>query len=290
MSPPGPTWSLRGRANFRSEAAADVDPLRARREWLALAEAIESLGGKVAVLPPDETLTGLPYAAEAGAPLLAAGERQFLLSRMKPAHRRGEAARWRPLLEALGFDVVELERGIWEGQGDVATFAHHTFLFYGGRTDEEGLAAARSRFVGHDVVELRIFEPAFHGNMALLPLEHVDRLLVGADVLHDDALALLEAKVGRDRMCFISEEEVKLYATNGLPIGDTLIAPSIVPERVRKLVEKLGMKILELAMPELCEKAGGASRCLVCRIPGQGTVTVPEAYSLDRAREVIGAR
>src|SRR3712207_2055671 len=65
MSPPGPTWGLRGRANFRSREALPADASGARAEWLALARAIEARGGTVVALPsPDPDLTGLPYAAE----------------------------------------------------------------------------------------------------------------------------------------------------------------------------------------------------------------------------------
>ena len=68
MSPPPEDWTLRGRANFRSAAAPSVDARRARAEWVSLADAIESRGGRVCcLLPrPGAGLTGLPYTAEAG--------------------------------------------------------------------------------------------------------------------------------------------------------------------------------------------------------------------------------
>jgi len=289
MSPPHPTWSLRGKANFRSRKAEAVDPLRARREWLTVAEGIEALGGVVAVLPPNAELSGLPYAAEAGQPLppLAPGRRpRFLLSRMKPEHRRAEAAEWRPFFEQLGFEVIELESGIWEGQGDVARFEGAHFLFWGGRTDLVGMHAAKRHFAG-EVVELNIWEPAFHGNMAALPLGSA-AVLVCADVLNEDSLALLEARVGRDRMHFVSEEEICCYATNGLPVGDTVLAPSILPQRVRGIIEREGFKVAELALPELCEKAGGASRCLVCvSYDADPMLQIPAEYSLARFADEI---
>ncbi len=292
MSPPHVGWALAGRANFRSRKAAQVDPLRARREWLALAQGIESLGGVVAVLPPDPNLSGLPYAAEAGLPLppLAPGGRpRFLLPRMKPEHRRGEAAKWRPFAEQLGFEVLELADGVWEGQGDVARFEGATLMFWGGRTDLVGLSAAK-RHVAGELIELNIWEPAFHGNMAVLPLGN-SAVLACADVLHEDSLALLEARVGRDRMHFVTEEEICCYATNGLPVGDTVLAPSILPQRVRGLIEREGFKVVELSMPELCEKAGGASRCLVCVFAdAPDSIQVPEELSLARYADEITTR
>jgi N-dimethylarginine dimethylaminohydrolase len=293
MSPPHPEWSLRGRANFRSKGAAEVDATRAMREWLTLAEGIESLGGTVVVLPPgDAELTGLPYAAEAGhplPPLTPGGKPRFVLSRMKVAHRQREHELWAPFLERLGFEIIRLEEGIWEGQGDVATFDGATFLFYGGRTDVVGMHAAKQHF-GGEVVELVVWEPAFHGNMAILPLQNA-AVLVCADVLQEDSLAMLEARVGRDRMHFVSCEEMKLYSTNGLPVGDTVLCPSILPQRVRGMMEKEGMRVAELAMPELCEKAGGASRCLVCRFDdAPSTIQIPDASRLSAWRESIQVR
>lgn len=117
MSPPSRGWALRGRANFRSEAAAPVDAKAARREWLALAEAIEDAGARVAVLSPaDDALTGLPYAAEAGhvlPPLTPGGKHRFLLPRMWAPHRKAERERWAPFAQAIGFQVIDPGAGIW---------------------------------------------------------------------------------------------------------------------------------------------------------------------------------
>ncbi len=290
MSPPHAGWSIRGRANFRSRAASDVDAARARLEWLALAERIEASGATVVVLdPPTPDLTGLPYAAEAGhplPPLRPGGKPRFLLPRMKPEHRRGEKDLWRPLVESLGFETIELGVGIWEGQGDVATFDGSTVLFYGGRTDLIGVQAARGHFSG-EVLEIEIRDPAFHGNMAMLPLSHAGTVFVCADVIEEDSFALLEARFGKDRMHLVSEEEIKLYATNGLPVGDTVLAPTIIPPRVKSAIERSGMKVDELPMPELCEKAGGASRCLVCKFEDAPALDISEELTLRAAAKKI---
>ncbi len=283
MSPPAPGWSLTGRANFRSAGAPEVNAALARSEWLALARAIEARGGRVAVLPPDEALTGLPFAAEAGLPLPPSREGEaprFLLPRMKPAHRQEEKARWAPFIQSLGFAPVEITQGTWEGQGDVTRFDDVTLMFFGGRTDREGLEAARHHVPG-EVLAIEIRSPAFHGNMAVLPLPHASCLLVCADLVEDDGIALLEARFGRDRMHFVSMEEAKAYATNGLPLGEHVLVPSCTPPRVAQLIAAQGLHVEALSMVELCEKAGGASRCLVC--VGEGLadgITIPEAARL----------
>jgi N-dimethylarginine dimethylaminohydrolase len=295
MSPPGPTWHLRGRANFRSETAQPVDAAKARQEWLGLARAIEARGGQVVALPPsDPTLTGLPYAAECGHVLPASrgGKPRFLLPRMRAEHRRGERACWAPLAEALGFEVVDplaqLPDGEhWEAQGDVAECGGVTLLFFGGRTTRAGMEAAAAHFDG-EVLRLEIREPAFHGNMALLPVPAIEKLLVCREVMSPASFAALSARFGASALFEVTEQEIRSYATNGLPVGRSLLAPSLAPARVLGWLEQQGMEVVRLHLDELCGKAGGASRCLVS--VADVVARVPEAYTLSAAaRGIEGA-
>ncbi|MBJ6763625.1 amidinotransferase [Myxococcaceae bacterium JPH2] len=289
MSPPGRGWALRGRSNFRSREAAQVDARGARREWLALARGIEARGGTVVALPsPSEVLTGMPYAAECGQVIAReSAPPLFLLPRMMSAHRQEERAHWAPLARALGMEVVDPGVGIWEAHGDVATFEGVTLLFWGGRTTRDGLDAAARYFPGEQL-HLQVREPAFHGNMAVLPLPAVGRMLVCPDVLAPESHAALLHRLGAERLLTVSEAEIRHYATNGLPMGQDLLAPSVVPERVVRLVESLGMRVVSLPMPELTEKGGGSSRCLVSRAwVDPSRVVIPEAFRLSSvAREL----
>lgn len=282
MSPPSPGWALRGRANFRSREAPPVDPTRARHEWLALAEAIEAHGGTVVALEaPSDELTGMPYAAECGH-IVDSGDAAplFLLPRMASPHRRPERERWARLAAAMGLAVIDPGRGTWEAQGDVAAFAGVTLLFHGGRTDREGMDAAAA-FMPGEIVRLEIREPAFHGNMAVLPLPAADRLVVCPDVIAGDGVDQLAARFGRDRLLFVSLEEIRRYATNALPIGDAILAPSLLPDRVRSLFAGLGLSVQLFPMTELCEKAGGASRCLVSHARlDEGRARIPDEHRI----------
>lgn len=287
MSPPRREWTLRGKANFRSQGATPVDAAAARREWLALARAIEARGGLVVVMhSPDPGLTGMPYAAEAGHIVTAGGAPRWILPRMAAPHRRDERRHWVRLARALGLEVVDTGVDYWEGQGDVAEFRGVTLLFHGGRTTYEGMRAAAGHFPG-ERLELEVRQPAFHGNMALLPLPHIDRLLVCGAVFPPASFSRLIARFGAECVIEVSEDELRQYATNGLPIGDTWIVPSVAPARLLAQVADAGMQIVRVPMPELCEKAGGASRCLVlhARLP-MGEV-LPPALALETAADDI---
>ncbi|APR78304.1 NG,NG-dimethylarginine dimethylaminohydrolase 1 [Minicystis rosea] len=293
MSPPAPTWRLRGRANFRSEAAAPVDARAAIREWVGLADAIEARGGRVVCLvpPPDTELTGLPYAAECGQVVERDGELVFLLPNMFAPHRVRERDLWRPVVASLGLRPIDLPAGLWEAQGDVAELRGRTLLFFGGRTDRAGLDAVRPWFPA-DAIVLECKQPAFHGNMAALPLETVGKILVCPEVIAGDGVAQLERAFGADALVPVSVDEIRLYATNGLPVGRDVLAPHLTPLRIVDLMRSWGLGVTLLPMRELCEKAGGASRCLVsrARVPAaQITIGAEVDYRKQRDRILAGA-
>lgn len=288
MSPPSAGWALRGRQNFRSRNADAVDARAARREWLTLAGEIEARGGTVVGLyPPSDELTGMPYAAECGQVVFQNKQPVFLLPRMAAPHRRGERDHWEKLARTLGFSPVDTGAGTWEAQGDVAIFDGVTLLFYGGRTDRTGMEAA-ARFFDGEVLHVEIREPAFHGNMAALPLSSAGKMLLCREVMSPSSVEQLVARFGADRLLDVTEEEIRRYATNGLPIGRALLAPHLIPPRVAALLRDAGMEVISLEMRELCEKAGGASRCLVsiASVP-DGLISVPEEHTLAALRERI---
>ncbi len=289
MACPGRGWHLRGRANFRSRDANHVDAGRARREWLTLANSIEELGGTViALTTEDESLTGLPYAAECGHVLHTTGGMKFLLPNMAAPHRQGERVLWSRLARALDIEPLPVETGIWEAQGDIATLRGTTLLFWGGRTTQAGVDARRHFFPQNTLV-IQVREPAFNGNMAFLPLDEAGVALVCREVVAPESLALLEERFGRAALLPVTLEEIRRYATNGLVVGNHILAPHLLPERVADLLRAHGYRVDLLEMTELCEKAGGASRCLVSEFGADQSLRdrIPEENRLETVRRQI---
>ena len=291
MSPPTLAFRLRGRANFRSAKAGPVSGVAALAEWLAVADAIEAGGGRICCLLPagDLDLTGLPYAAEAGHVVDHNGQLSFLLPNMASAHRQLERHEWRVVATALGFRPVDVPGGIWEAQGDVAEFRGQTLLTFGGRTDLAGVDAV-SRWFPEDALRIAIRQPAFHGNMALLPLEAVDKLVVCPEALDGDALVKLVNAFGREDIIPVDLNDIRLYVTNALAIGRNLIAPHLAADRLGELASTLGYNLIVVPMLDLCEKGGGGPRCLVnhTRLE-EARVCVPRELDFQARREEIVA-
>ena len=185
---------------------------------------------------------------------------------MKPIHRRAERVAWAQAAAQMGMKTVEVlpevpggEQEFWEGQGDVAWFRGTALLFHGGRTTLRGAEAAAAWFPNHLLVEIR--EPAFHGNMAALPLSAVDRLLVCPEVIALRIPCTSSARFG-DALEEVTEDEIRSYATNGLPMGRELLAPHTLPPRLKR-ASSPGHEGCPPGDGGACVKAGGASRCLV---------------------------
>ncbi len=286
MSPPRRDWRLRGRANFKSRGAGDVDASRARQEWAALATAIVDAGGEVVVLRPgDETLTGLIYTAEAGEYFRdAQGRPHFLLSSMAVEHRRGETDHIAAFIENdLQMETHRVST-TWEGQGDAIRTAHgdaivHTYgVGADARTSEQAYREVAAMLSPQHIQIAFRAEPWFHGNTFLqffrCGRDHV--MLVCPEALLDGEYERLRAFVGELPIVELSRADSERYDTNALQVGTTVLAPSQFSDTARDAAEQLGLTVRTLDLGELFSKGGGAPVCLTNRLWGLDVAELPD--------------
>ena len=101
------------------------------------------------------------------------------------------------------------------------------------------------------------------------------------------AYALLDESFRRrcDRPCF-----ARLTASQREDAHRTLaeLRAGATP-RVEQLIAREGLNVKRLPMTELCEKAGGASRCLVCVFnDAPSDLAIPEAFRLSTVARAMG--
>lgn len=295
MSPPRKDWTLRGRANFRSRAAAAVNPEAARREWSALADAIIAAGGEVLVLPPNPNkhLTGLIYTAEAGEFLADEVTPRFVLPRMAAEHRRDEADWIGGFMEGLGVRTRAV-RSVWEAQGDAIRCAHgeaviHTFGSgaYARTSQTSYSEVARLLSERHIQIHFKA-DPWFHGNTFLnvysAPKKRVriadpettpEVVIVCEKALLPGEVMRLKSFVGETaRWVPISRRESEGYDTNALQVLETVIASDTMSATTLDALRSVGFGIDKLELSELFSKGGGAPVCLTNRMWG----AVAEAF------------
>lgn len=295
LSYPPASWHIRGGVNYRSLDRRPTSPRRAFEEWRALADAIEELGGVVAVMPPpavEPPLTGLIYAANHGAWFPA--HRTFLVASMFVAHRQAEpehVARF--AAESLGLAVAR-SPATWEGQADVATLADERFILtYGVRT----VAAASEPVTallppGADVLRVELRDPFFHGDTCISALRRGagGLLLAFEGALVGTSLGALEKLAGPDyELVPVSEADALAYACNGLGVGDTVLMPEGVSDALCARVERSGFRVRPMSFAELFGKGGGGPRCLVNELRGLEPGSIPASARYGGLRAALVA-
>jgi N-dimethylarginine dimethylaminohydrolase len=299
MSPPRRDWGVRGRANpFSARFAPGADlGAQAVRDWLSVADAIVRAGGDVAVVPaPDDaSLTGLPYVAEAGHMGVDQDGPVFLVARLTPPHRQGEAQHLARTFASWGWRTRSV--GVpWEGQGDVLRIdAQRTMLTSGvgryARTHASAfpiVAAHLATRVQH--VRFRA-DPWFHGNTffgAFTSTRGTKALVCEAAIAREDRASLAHFLEGVE-LVPIDRALSLAYATNALQVNDTVLAPAGLPPAIHALWRALGLRVEELTLPALFGKGGGAAVCLTNRVEGATIASVPAAARYENARASIAA-
>jgi N-dimethylarginine dimethylaminohydrolase len=278
MSPPRSDWALRGRANFRSREASDVDASAARDEWCTLADAIVTAGGDVLVCPPppDASLTGMIYTAEAGEVYLDDDDSPvWLLPNVAAQHRRGEKKYIRAFFDSLGVPCEDVD-AVWEAQGDAIRgktwkkVVHTYGVGPDARTAKDAYEEVAARLSPEHMQLEFDADPYFHGNtfmnVYLDPDEDNGLLVICPSALADEAYKSLVDFLGQIRVHKISEDESLRYDTNALQVGDTVLAPSTISDGTEQALQGVGLSVERLDLSELFGKGGGAPVCLTSRM------------------------
>lgn len=285
MSPPRADWALRGRANFKSRAADQVDADRARREWSTLADAIVDAGGEVVVLPPGPAeLTGLIYTAEAGEYFCDSSGPGFILPSMAAAHRRAEADHIDAFVsDTLGFRTLTTEAR-WEAQGDAIRVDADTVVHTYGvgpdrRTSPEAYREVADRLSDQHIQIAFRADPWFHGNTFLQFFRHGDDtvMLVCPKALESEEYQRLRQFVGDIPAVELTRDQSEGYDTNALQVGSTVLAPQTFSNHARDACRQLGLDVQRLHLGELFSKGGGAPVCLTNRLWGLAAGELPDS-------------
>lgn len=295
MSYPGPSWRIRGGANFRSRVGAATSPRAALAEWLRLADAIARRGGRIWVMPPagvEPPLTGMIYTANAGA--LLGGV--FVVSNMAVAHRQAERQHIVEFLSRAGLPSV-LAAHTWEGQADVCALPADRFLLtWGVRSIEPSVAEVRARLsAGAETLAVRLRDPYFHGDTCLSPLRNRKGrmvLLAHAGALVDCTLADLQRFAGAEvEVLPVSSADALGYACNALGIGGRVLLPTGLSTELKRQLAERDFELEEIELAELFGKGGGGPRCLVNQLDGlPAGVSAPElATERDRLGQLIAS-
>lgn len=282
MSPPRADWALKGKANFRSIQAGEVDAQAAQKEWAQLADAIVAAGGEVLVAPPDPTrnLTGMVYTAEAGEFYIDPKHGpSFILPNMSAEHRRRESAWLGGFFAGLGVKVKTMN-ATWEAQGDALRCPSGIIHTYGEgkfqRTDEHAYAEVAG-LLSENHIQIKFkADPWFHGNTFLNVYTGASEsgALVCEEAVED--FSKLKSFLGNTKIVKVTPEASMNYDTNSLQVNRSVIASETISEKAKTLFSDLGLETKLLSLVELFTKGGGAPVCLTNRLWHCDVSTFPE--------------
>lgn len=288
MTPPPAGWRILGGANYKSARREPVNPQRALREWLALADAITAAGGEISVLPPPAPpalLTGLLYTANAGW-LVAEG--RFRLARLSVPHRQAEAPHLRAALRPTGWRI-EVSQSIWEGQADMCWLSPQAVLLsYGVRSVKESVDEVRAALpAGVTAHAARLREPFFHGDTCMDVIDaEPGPLWLACPAAFATREEYVAARAFAERSAIVievSEADALAYACNSLSLGKRLLAPLGLSAALLAALAQRSVEVQALDFGELFGKGGGGPRCLVNELRGLSRAPAGTAYAEKRA-------
>jgi dimethylargininase len=215
----------------------------------AYVAALAALGLGIVALPPAPGFPDAHFVEDTAVVLPEVA----VIARPGAAARRGEERSVADVL-ARHRPTVRIEApGTLEG-GDVLTIGRRVLIGLSARTNEDGAAQLARQLSAHGYAVTAI--PVGDG----LHLKSGINWLGGDDLLVTAAFA--DRSELRDYRRWVVPE-AEAYAANTLWINDSLLVPSGFP-RTRRILEALGLRILELDVGEVRKMDGGLT-CLSLR-------------------------
>jgi N-dimethylarginine dimethylaminohydrolase len=229
-----------------------VDRARAVEQWQALKRRYELLGHKVDVVDPVEGLPDMVFAANAGTVV----DGKVLPTRFRHPERQGEEAPFRQWFDDHGYECVDDDPPVNEGEGDLLVAGDLLLAGTGFRTDPAAHSVAQEQ-LGLAAVQLQLVDPRYY---------HLDTALA---VLDERTIAYLpEAFSPGSRRVLerLFPDAVLATADDAAALGLNMVSDGVnvvIPDGAPRLVDELASRGFLPHVVELGElkKAGGAAKC-----------------------------
>lgn len=243
------------------------DPERARAQWHALHELLQSVGADIRLLEPAEGLPDLVFTANAG---LVCRDKVYL-ARFRHEARKGETPLDERWFQSQGFETVTLpEPWSFEGAGD-ALFCGETL--FAGYIIRSHVAAMQwlAESIGCRVIPLQLIDDFYyHLDTCFCPLSEGEAVYYPA-AFDDYAQAALREHV--PALIPVNAEEAARFGCNAVVIGRHVVLNTGCPQLEQDLHGR-GYQTHSTDLDEFI-KAGGSAKCLTLRLDGESAAVWP---------------
>ena len=229
-----------------------VDRDRALEQWETLKRLYEVLGHEVEVVDAVEGLPDMVFTANAGT---VVGGR-VLPTRFRHRERRGEEAPFRRWFAEHGYESVDDDPPVNEGEGDLRVVGDLLLAGTGFRTDPAAHAVAQEQF-GLAAIGLRLVDPRYyHLDTALAVLD--GRTIAYAPAAFSPGSRRVLERLFPDAI-LAGDDDAAALGLNIVSDGVNAVVPDGAPGLVEDLAAR-GYLPHVVEMGEL-KKGGGAAKC-----------------------------
>lgn len=228
-------------------------PQRAADQWRVLHHTLIRLGANVCYVNPEPGNPDLVFTANAG---LVKGDK-VILSSFKHKERQGEEGIFQKWFEENGFNVIRLNSGSFEGEGDALYAGDKLIVGYGFRSDYAAYDQVEDILAPKQMIRCELINPKFyHLDTCFCPLN--DKLAL----FHRAAFSPESVKKLEDNMELIEvvDQDAERFICNTVVLGTDLVMPAGC-NHTYKVLEARGFKCFGVELDEFL-KGGGSAKCL----------------------------
>lgn len=229
------------------------DKILAAEEWNTLHHTLLRLGAWVEYADQPQGLPDMVFTANAG----LINDKTVVLSRFRYLERQGEEPLFKAAFERLGFRVVLITDGCFEGEGD-ALFCGDTLIGGTGfRSDAKAYDEIKTLLNLKNVKTVELVDPRFyHLDTCYCPVSK-DLAFAYPGAFTTQGFKTLESV---SEVIKVSEHEAQKFVCNSVVLGKEIVMPQGGNQIVSELTRR-GYTVHQLEMSQFM-KAGGASKCL----------------------------
>ncbi|MBI2870152.1 MAG: amidinotransferase [Candidatus Omnitrophica bacterium] len=237
-----------------------VERDQAAAQWEVLYKTLRGLPGvKVKLIPHARGWPDMVFTANGGLVF----DRSVVIPNFRYPQRQGEARHFGAWFGKKGYRLIRIpSRFQFEGEGDALKLGDTWFFGYHFRSDissHQWLSEKlKARVLSLELVDKRFY----HLDTCFLPLSD-SSCLYYPKAFDPYARKLIERYVPNP--VAVGLRDALKFVCNAIAVGKRLVVHKGVSRPLRRTLEKMGFRFIELELGEFL-KAGGSAKCLVLRL------------------------
>ncbi|MCC7085771.1 MAG: amidinotransferase [Pirellulales bacterium] len=237
------------------------DPAKARQQWAALKQLLETAGAAIELLPPQPGLPDLVFTANAA----LIYRNIAVMARFRHPERQGEVAFDEAWLRIAGYEIHHVPDDLhFEGAGDALFCGDTLFAGYRFRSHARGHQQI-GELLGCRVIPVELVDPYYyHLDTCFCPLAPGEAVYF-PPAFDDYGRAALEAHI--PQLIEIDPVEASSFAGNAVVVGRDVVTNTGCP-KLHQALRQRGFTPHETPLDEFV-KAGGSAKCLTLRLDGE---------------------